>query len=180
MFDLNCRTTSSRTSQQKNLRATQHKNNNHNKHGLNFPIIMWVKMLVITFIIKGVKNELENKLNLYSYNGKQTILQICFFFVFSYYGAASAGASPTLFYSMPPPGLTALGGGTLGPQNMSAGFTSALAAAAAAAGAGATPVSMASGPTGGLMASHHALSAGHPLTQSHLVRFYWDKEGKAR
>jgi len=70
---------------------------------------------------------------------------------------------------MPPPGLSALGGGSIGPPNISAaGFTSALAAAAAAAGAGGNPGNMASGGPA-MMASHHALSAAHPLSQSHLV-----------
>lgn len=43
---------------------------------------------------------------------------------FSYYGAPSTGASPTLFYSMPPPGvnaLTALNSASMTPQTISAG-----------------------------------------------------------
>ena len=94
-------------------------------------------------------------------------------FLSSYYGAASAGASPTLFYSMPPPGLGALGGGSMGAPNISAaGFTSALAAAAAAAGAGASQATITTGAPATLMASHHALSAAHPLSQSHLVNIF--------
>jgi hypothetical protein len=72
---------------------------------------------------------------------------------------------------MPPPGLGAIGGGNLGPPNITAaGFTSALAAAAVAAGAGTNPATMTTGAPATLMASHHALSAAHPLSQSHLVR----------
>ena len=67
---------------------------------------------------------------------------------------------------MPPPGLSALGGGSMGPPNISAaGFSSALVAAAAAG----NPGNMTAGAPGSMMGSHHALSASHPLSQSHLV-----------
>ena len=61
----------------------------------------------------------------------------------------------------------------MGAPNISAaGFTSALAAAAAAAGAGASQATITTGAPATLMASHHALSAAHPLSQSHLVNIF--------